>query len=257
MPLMSKPITDVGIDLDGVVYPFSTAFRFYCQERTGTTTLPEPTHWNFFVDWGLDEETFQTWLREAAVSHKVFATEMPYPTVIEAWELLRNHGVRIHVMTARPQESWGQTAEWLDKYGLKCDSLHFNPTKSFLTHFANGKAAMLDDHVHYYKEADKVGIVPFLMNRPWNQELLNANRVNTVLEFATAIVGYNTVLGMDKKKAEESVHLLPTNPNDLNKFISKPVKKPENLHKNDEGSTRYRSTPYFKTPQNWGKKWDE
>lgn len=194
---MSKPITDVGIDLDGVLYPFSTAFRIYCQERMGQDNLPNPTHWNFFIDWGLEEDTFHTWLKEAATSHRVFATEMPYPTVIEAWDLLRKNDIRIHVMTARPQESWAQTADWLEQYGLVCDSLHFNPTKTFLSHFANGRAAMLDDHIHYYEEARKAGIVPFLLNQPWNQELVNATRVNTVLEFAYAVVGHNKVLSHD------------------------------------------------------------
>jgi len=201
---MSKPITDVGIDLDGVIYPFSTAFRAYCQERMGQDNLPDPTHWNFFIDWGLKEETFQTWLREAATSHRVFATEMPYPSVIEAWELLRKNNIRIHVMTARPQEAWGQTAEWLDKYGLVCDSLHFNPTKTFLSHFASGRAAMLDDHIHYYEEARKAGIAPFLLNQPWNQELANANRVNTVLEFAYAVIGHNKIVDLDNFPKKET-----------------------------------------------------
>lgn len=196
---MSTQITDVGIDMDGVMYPFINAFRSYCEERLGRLFLEDPKHWNFFEDWGLDASTFQTWLQESAKTHRVFATQMPYPTVIEAWELLRKNNIKIHILTARPQEAWAQTAAWLENYGLVADSLHFNSTKGFLTKIATGKAAILDDHIAYYEEAQKEGIFPCLLNQPWNQELANANRVSTVLEFANMIVGYNKVISSGVK----------------------------------------------------------
>ena len=191
---MSTQITDVGIDMDGVLYPFINAFRSYCEERLGRKFLQDPTHWNFFEDWGLDASTFQTWLKEAAKSHTVFGSEMPYPTVLEAWEVLRANKIKIHILTARPQEAWGQTADWLEKYGLVVDSLHFNPTKDFLAKIATGKAALLDDHSVYYQEAQKAGIFACLLNQPWNQDLTDATRVRSVLEFANMIVGYNKVI---------------------------------------------------------------
>lgn len=191
-------ITDVGIDLDGVIYPFAAAFKKYCIERTGATNLPDPTHWNFYEDWDMDYETFQSWLHDAALTHQVFATEAPYEGVTSAWKDLRDMGLRLHVMTARPQSAWAQTAEWLSKHHLNVDTLHFSPTKTYLKAIATDQAIMIDDHVVYYEEAEKVGIVPVLMDRPWNSHKENATRVSSLPAFVDFIRGYN--IGMKKTK---------------------------------------------------------
>ena len=188
---MGELITDVGIDLDGVLYPFSNAFRKYCEVERGLVNLPDPTHWNFYEDWGLDEETFNAWLLDAAKNHRVFATHLPYAGVVEAWANIRDMGVKIHVMTARPQSAWAQTAEWLTECKLHVDTLHFGPSKAFLANLAKGKSILLDDHIFYYEEAEKSGIVPCLMSRPWNQSKENANRVTSLPEFVSFLRGYN------------------------------------------------------------------
>lgn len=184
-------ITDVGIDLDGVIYPFASAFKKYCMERTGVSELPDPTHWNFYEDWDMDLETFNAWLRDAATTHQVFATEDPYEGVVSAWKDLRDMGLRLHVLTARPQSAWAQTAEWLSAHNLNVDTLHFGPTKTFLKSLATDQAIMLDDHVVYYEEAEKVGIIPVLMDRPWNSHKKDATRVDSLPSFVDFIRGFN------------------------------------------------------------------
>jgi hypothetical protein len=243
---MSTPITDVGIDMDGVLYPFINSFRSYCEERLGRLFLEEPKHWNFFEDWGLDASTFQEWLRDSAKTHKVFGTQMPYPTVLEAWELLRKNNIKIHVMTARPQEAWAQTAEWLEKYGLVADSLHFNPTKGFLANLTKGRAAILDDHIAFYEEAEKAGIFPCLLNQPWNQELKNANRASTVLEFANMIVGYNKVISSEAKPKG----LIEKHPSKLHKQFPEPHRPFKKEHEWNPNLTKWNKQqehPYYRT----------
>lgn len=193
-------ITDVGVDLDGVIYPFANAFKKYCLQRMVVDDLPDPTHWNFYEDWGMDHETFQSWLHDAAVTHQVFSTEPPYDGVIDAWKDLRDLGLRIHVMTARPQSAWAQTAEWLSMHNLHVDTLHFGPTKTFLRALAADQAIMIDDHVYYYKEAEKVGIIPVLMDRQWNSHKTDATRVSSLAEFVSLIRGYNIIKKVDDKK---------------------------------------------------------
>lgn len=188
---MGEVITDVGIDLDGVLYPFSNAFRKYCEERMKILNLPEPTHWNFYEDWGLDEETFNAWLTDAARNYSVFSTHLPYGGVEEAWKDLRDMNVRIHILTARPQSAWAQTASWLTAHNLHADTLHFGPSKSFLANLAKGKSILLDDHIFYYEEAERAGIIPCLMTRAWNESKENANRVSNLAEFVSFIRGYN------------------------------------------------------------------
>lgn len=191
---MGSLITDVGVDLDGVLYPFQDAFKEYCTNVLGLSELPEPTHWNFYEDWGMDSETFAYHLHHASSEYRLFDTHDPYPGVVDAWRDLRDLGPRIHVMTARPQSAWAQTADWLHRHGLYADTLHFTPTKTFLSYMSSGKAAMIDDHVQYYEEAELVGILPFLLTRPWNSQLDGASRVNSFAEFVHIINGYNKTI---------------------------------------------------------------
>lgn len=242
---MGEMITDVGIDLDGVLYPFAKAFSEYCCEQMGRLFLPEPTHWHFYEDWDLDEKTFNLWLRDAARTHRVFATEEPYEGVVEAWKQLQSMGLKLHVMTARPQEAWAQTAEWLAEHGLIATTLHFAPSKSFLSKIATGKAIMIDDHVAYYEEAEKNNIIPVLMNRAWNSEKQDATRVNNLLEFVSLIRGYNLVKKQESKKfLSERQFKNPYEPN-----IFKPKRNPyTNPHEEKYGYKDY--TTYW---NDWGK----
>lgn len=187
-------ITDVGVDLDGVLYPFQDAFKEYCLATLQVTSLPDPTHWNFYEDWGMDFETFSYHLHTASLTHRLFDTYYPYPGVIEAWQNLRDLGVRIHVMTARPQSAWAQTCDWLHSNRLSPDSLHFTSTKSYLSSLATGKSAMIDDYTLYYEEAEMSGTLAYLLTRPWNTQLADANRVDSFSEFVQEVNNYNQMI---------------------------------------------------------------
>lgn len=192
--LSSDLITDVGVDLDGVLYPFQDAFKDYCSLVLGLTDLPDPTHWNFYEDWGMDFETFSYHLHTASQTHRLFDTYYPYPGVVDAWQDLRDLGVRIHVMTARPQSAWSQTCDWLQGNRLSPDSLHFTSVKSYLSALSSGKSAMIDDHTLYYEEAELSGTLPYLLTRPWNLQLKDAKRVSSFSEFVQEINAYNQSL---------------------------------------------------------------
>lgn len=227
---MGEVITDVGIDLDGVIYPFADAFKAYCEERLGTTDLPNPTHWNFYEDWGIDHETFHAWLRQAAITHQVFATHNPYEGVVEAWRDLQDMGIKIHVLTARPQSAWAQTAEWLLVHNLHVDSLHFGPTKGFLSKIAKSKAMLIDDHVVYYDEAERNGIIPVLMDRPWNAHKQEATRVNDLSGFVSLIRGYNLV----QKRNERNKQLTDYYKEEkTSPYMKKVLDKYPTIHEND------------------------
>lgn len=232
---MGQVITDVGIDLDGVIYPFADAFREYCLERMDVNDLPEPQHWNFYEDWGLDSETFYAWLREAAETHEVFATHDPYEGVINAWHDLRDMNVKIHVLTARPQSAWAQTAEWLSKHKLHVDTLHFGPTKGLLASIATGKSILIDDHVAYYEESERNGIIPVLMDRAWNAHKENANRVSSMTEFVSFIRGYNTKIS--------TVKTSPVIPR-IGKDLKKPITNPYNPHTDTKIGTTWKPLPH-------------
>lgn len=242
---MGHVITDIGMDLDGVVYPFVNAFQRYCAERQGKLFLPEPTSWHFYEDWDMDESTFHQWVNDAATECEVFASEKPYEGVVEAWSQLREMGIKIHVLTARPQVAWEQTSRWLTENGLLADSLHFNPTKGFLTKIAKGQALLIDDHVQYYNEAEKNGIIPVLLNRAWNEHKEDATRVNNLLELVSLINGYNLVKRTDARKVAKEALVKYKEAKPYPTGIKKPYYEPYPPHEPNKQIWKY------PTPDDW------
>ena len=186
-----NPITDVGIDMDGVVYPFMDAFKKYCTQELGMTEFPNPTKWDFYEDWGIDKEDFNSLLRCASTTHKLFASEYPMEHVAEGWQMLKDMGLRLHVITARPSTAWSQTADWLHDHNLVPDHLHFTHDKTVLSHVAHKESAMIDDHVDYYLQLEKSGVLAVLQSQPWNEHYQGAIRARSLVDFATLVKSVN------------------------------------------------------------------
>jgi len=192
-------ITDVAIDIDGVMYPFTMAFKQYCQVRMQKFDLPDPTHWEFYEDWGMSVDQFNEWLEDATISDKVFSWMPPISGTSTAWEMLRRQGIKIHVITHRIPLAWEQTVQWLYKHDLIPDSLHFTMHKSLITHVASKRGALIDDNVDQYLTAVDNGIHAFLYDQPWNQGI-NANRVINLHDFALRVLKHNSALTANTKE---------------------------------------------------------
>lgn len=188
---LKKQITDVGIDLDGVVYPFMNAFKKYCIDVLGRTDFPDPKTWEFYEEWGISKDHFNQMLHSAPVSHRLFASEYPMKYVREGWDMLREQNVRMHVITARPSTAWAQTAEWLHDHELVPDHLHFTHDKTVLSHVAANESAMIDDHVEYYTQLEQSGVLAVLQTQPWNKYHTNAIRANSLVDFAKLVKNVN------------------------------------------------------------------
>lgn len=181
---MSGPFTDVGVDLDGVVYPFADAFRNWWSVRTGRTDLCRPTRWTFHRDWGISDAEFAGLLEECA-HDRVFAVLPPEPGTKEAWDELRSAGRRVHVVTHRPHTAWSQTALWLDLHGLVADSLTFTGDKTVVKHLAGGgRTAMVEDHTGHHDRLVAVGVHAVMVHRPWNDGH-PGHRIRSFAEFPT------------------------------------------------------------------------
>jgi len=186
-----KLITDVGIDMDGVVYPFMSAFKKYCIDVLKETTFSEPTKWEFYKDWGISEDTFKTMLMTAPISHRLFASESPMDGTAIGWAALREEGVTIHVITARPTTAWSQTADWLHDHGLIPDHLHFTHDKTIITHVAKEYSAAIDDHLLYHQQLEQAGAFAVLRDHPWNRQHDVNFRVSSLLDFARLVKSVN------------------------------------------------------------------
>lgn len=227
-------ITDVGIDLDGVLYNFAHEFRMYCSERMGRDDLPYPTHWEFYEDWGLDKDTFYRWLNEATQTVQLFNNSLPLPHAIEGWEKLRQLQVRIHVLTHRHPLAYAQTAEWLLRYGFEPDSLHFGADKRVLKTITKGQAAAIDDYIGYYDDYQSVGIKAFLMTQPWNAERAGVRRVPDLLAFAHAVEVHNEYHRVEEqhKALSKALKFPPVTSTTLNKYreYTKPAPTTKSPH---------------------------
>ncbi|NBS71322.1 hypothetical protein EBT31_20795 [bacterium] len=184
-------ITDVAIDLDGVVFDFSrvvtAVFSKYLK-----TDLPTPTKWEFFDEWNMTASDFYTLLDHLTVETEFFNSESPIRHTMVGWQSLREQNLRIHVITHRSHCAYDQTVKWLERYRLIPDTLHFAGDKApILSALMIDEGASVDDNIGQYEDYFDMGIRSYLFNQPWNSQKKNARRVNNLIEFADDIKLYN------------------------------------------------------------------
>lgn len=184
-------ITDVGIDLDGVMFDFSRVVTAVFSKHLGKQ-LPTPKKWEFFDEWDLTAKEFYTLLDDLTVETEFFNSESPIRNTMQGWKMLREQNLRLHIITHRSACSYDQTVKWLERYRFIPDSLHFSGDKaSILSAIAVDEAASVDDNVGQYQDYDDTGIRAYMFNQPWNMYYHKARRVNNMMEFAENIKLYN------------------------------------------------------------------
>lgn len=171
----------VGIDLDGVCYDFAGSVREYLNHPH-----PDPERWEFYEDWGLSLDDFLTVCHDGVDAGIIFTHGDPYPNVLDAFKIIKGAGHSIHIVTDR---AFGQngaspaaTAAWLARHGLDYDSLTFSADKTVVK-----LDVMVDDKPSNYAALQAAGVDAYLLTRPWNQQVPNAQRVLDLLHFAEVI----------------------------------------------------------------------
>lgn len=182
----------IGLDLDGVIYDFGSAFRKFLIEQRGWDPkwCTEPTRWEFYEDWGLNLEGFKRLCHVAADSNRLWCVYgvLGGASVKEHLLRLKNAGHTIHIITHRGFGSHRaisslETSRWLCLHEIPYDTLTFCGDKTIIkTDF------MIEDNVDNYVALEKSGCQSVLINRPWNSQLENARRVDTVAEFVDMIL---------------------------------------------------------------------
>lgn len=184
-------ITDVGLDLDGVLFDFSHVVTEAFSKVLGPN-LPYPTKWEFYTDWGLSAQEFYHLLDTLTVDEEIFDSHPPIPFTEEGWADLRDQGLNIHIITHRSMVSCVQTTRWLERYRLVPDTLHFTGEKAqVLSAISNERAIAIDDHYLHHVNYQDHGILSFLFNHPWNTKHHDAPRMDSLPEFAQYIRKYN------------------------------------------------------------------
>jgi len=190
-------ITDVAIDLDGVMFDFANVIKEHFSECLDRD-LPDPVKWEFYDEWGLTAEQFYYLLDEFSKERDLFNSEAPVPHSMVGWQSLRDQNLRLHVITHRSPSAWEQSIRWLERYRMVPDSLHFSGDKAnILTAISIDECAAIDDHVSQYVSYRDAGVHAYLMTQTWNA-LYPGRRVSSLPEFADIIKLYNQYQYMEE-----------------------------------------------------------
>lgn len=155
----------IGVDLDGCVYPYVAAMRAFIVDAylLDPESLPDPTKWEMWEDWGLSKET---WVAYATAAEKsgCFASQEPYEGALHALHHLELAGHSIHIVTHRPtKEAQAQTIKWLETHEVPYDTLTFAKDKTIVA-----TDVFIEDNIDNAEALREVGVRSFLMKRPWN-----------------------------------------------------------------------------------------
>lgn len=183
----------IGVDLDGVLYNFADAFREFLVTHHGFRSehCSDPQRWEFYEDWGIRLPQFLALCDQAADAQELWNHSGIWggAEVRESLHLLRAHGHTLHIITHREfgrnkAISAKETAIWLLRCQVPYDTLTFSKDKTVVK-----TDWMIEDNVDNYLALEAAGCRSVLIDRPWNQYLVDARRVKSVQEFASLVTG--------------------------------------------------------------------
>jgi len=170
------------LDLDGVTYPFSTAFKKWAEAQEGRE-LEIITNWHFYREWGWHDEKFVAELTRFGAEGG-FASEGPIEGSTELVRDLVKMGYEVHVITDRPETAVADTAWWVETYLPDYTSLTVSRNKTDILDIADGPYIAIDDRVENVDKLRAAGVEAVIMDRPWNQHGTGL-RVFSLEEFGT------------------------------------------------------------------------
>lgn len=169
---MSAPASrtlDVGVDIDGVLYPFDVAITAHLV-AAGVAADPAPpaARWHFYRDLGLNGEQFAAACDQAVADGTLFARGEPYPGALAALGRIAAAGHRIHLVTARTGGDHDAvvvaTRAWLAEYRMPHDALTFTADKTSVADLN----FFVEDCVDNYDALAAAGTHVWLVERAWN-----------------------------------------------------------------------------------------
>ena len=163
----------VGIDLDGVGYPFIEILRRWLVEVRGREPeeLPAAQEWDFYGAWNLTPDAFHQEFHDAVAAGFMFAVGEPAPGFIDLLETVVANGDEVHIVTSRNVGSPAvaamarrSTLAWVARLEAPIHSVTVSADKGCVE-----TDVFLEDSPMNYDALDDVGeTVPFLLDRPWN-----------------------------------------------------------------------------------------
>lgn len=185
-----RPLT-VGVDLDGVCYPFDRALAHYVSKSTGRPldSLPSPSSWDVWRVWGMSEDEFLGHMRDGIAAGFLFRYGAPYPGVVSALTRLAAAGHVLHVVTDRGRGGLAaiaarSTRRWLADHRIPFHRLTLTADKTSVP-----TDTFVEDRDRNFEALESAGRHPFLIDRPWNAHLdvPDGRRLPDLPAFAAAV----------------------------------------------------------------------
>lgn len=181
------------MDLDGVVYDFVDAYRQLVIGAEDSNDCPEPTRWEFYLDWNIPLGTF---LNDLKIYDSIFRDGKSYPGAEKALVRLLDAGHTLVFITDRSINPRAEqiTRDWISTRLPDVDMFNY---ELYIT--ADKASIQVDYFIDDKPEnVDAVAItasfsrpsskpVSVLLDRPWNQES-KAPRVQSLAEFVERVI---------------------------------------------------------------------
>jgi len=175
MDARRRRMARLGIDLDGVMYPFQEVFRKWVEWKHLTTPVPEcPPKWYFYREWGIPDDRFVKMMEEGCLDGWVFWKGLPEKDSVTTVQRLKSEGHKIVILTTRGNYAKPATKSWLEYWQIPYDELYLTADKT-----GYGIDALVDDRHKNIDAALSEGVRALMYTRPWNEEYTGYERVNT------------------------------------------------------------------------------
>jgi hypothetical protein len=167
---------DLGIDIDNVLYPWTTTVTRWVERRKGLAPGTLDDHalsWTWFKDqWGMTSEEFGEHFKAGIQAGVVFAQGDPAAGSVAAMRRLHVAGHRLHYVTDRliaGDAAYDVTHTWLHDAGYPVDSITITADKASVQ-----TDVFLDDAPHNIQALDLAGHpAPVIWDRPHNRRATN------------------------------------------------------------------------------------
>lgn len=163
----------IAIDIDSTLHHYWDLLDRVAQERFGVR-LPYDEQ----RDWGitaLEHEQLAEAIRETHSEGNILSAE-PYPGAVDTVARWHRAGHWIHVTSHRAVATQEATARWLDRIGLPHHDLHCSYDKVPRC-VELGIDVLIDDSPVNLARAVEAGILGATVIHPWNEELVDGQRV--------------------------------------------------------------------------------
>jgi uncharacterized protein len=166
-------VARIAIDIDSTLHHYWDLLDRIAQERFGVALPYEEQR-----TWGitqLEQEQLHECIVETHSEDNILASD-PYPDAVRTVAGWSAAGHWIHITSHRATATHDATARWLDRIGLPYDDLHCSYDK--VTRCVElGIDVLIDDSPVNLARAADAGILGATLIHPWNEELIDGDRI--------------------------------------------------------------------------------